>query len=147
MTRQLLFINGFIKGGTMLLYKLAAKLLQYQFVKFIFVGGVNTLFGLLAYIIFLQVFGVDKGLALVATYAVGIIFNFFSIGVGVFKKIKITIFFPFICNYICLYIVNYLLLSYLVGRGISAVCGQVILVLPMALLSFFVLKIIFSKIE
>ena len=129
----------------MWLTKLASQLLDIHFIKFILVGGVNTLFGLLAYIFFLKIVGVDKAVALLATYVVGIIFNFFSIGLGVFKNIKLRFFLPFVGNYIVLYVINYLLLDYLVTMGLSAILGQTILVLPMALMSFAILKVIFSK--
>ena len=128
-------------------YDILLKFSGHQFIKFIVVGGVNTLVGLLAYILFLKGFDLDKGYALAATYVFGMIFNFFSIGLGVFKTLKSKIFLPFTCNYLVLYIINFLLLDYMVVSGISALVGQIILVLPMAILSFHILKFIFSKSE
>lgn len=144
---QSAFISWCMRDGVMFINKIALKLLNIQFIKFILVGGINTVFGLIIYILFLEAFEVDKVFALLATYIVGITFNFFSIGLGVFRKIKLTTFAPFFCTYIVIYGINYVLLDYLVGSGHSEIMGQVLLVLPMALLAFSILKIIYAKID
>lgn len=83
-----------------------------QFVLFLIVGGVNTLFGytIFALLIFL---GLHYIWAVLISTIVGVVFNFFTTGRIVFKNKKYSFFLKFTVLYAFLYIVNICLIALL----------------------------------
>lgn len=130
-----------------LLKKLCLKWhIDWRFVKFLFVGGVNTVFGYSAFalFIFLQMhYAVANFLSIVLS----IIFNFFTTGFFVFSNTNMKLFYKFLLVY-----------GFNWGLGSSIMWGcerlgysnfyviGAILVLPMAMVSFFLMKkFVFTK--
>lgn len=110
-----------------------------KFIRFLFVGLLNTLFGytFFSLLIFLKL---DYRLALFIATVFGVLFNFKTIGVFVFKKknnkciIRFVIVYSltYLLNIFCLQITNYL--------GISLLVSQAFLLLPLAIISYFLNK-------
>ncbi|MBT3778024.1 MAG: GtrA family protein [Pelagibacteraceae bacterium] len=112
---------------------------NYQFMKFIFIGGINTLFGYGVYLFFLF-FGLNFAIAALVSTILGIIFNFFTTGRFVFNSKNNSLFFRFILVYVLIYFFTVIGLSILYSNGISYEFGGAILILPNAFLSFFLNK-------
>ena len=112
---------------------------NYQFMKFIFIGGINTLFGYGVYLFFLF-FGLNFAIAALVSTILGIIFNFFTTGRFVFNSKNNSLFFRFILVYVIIYFFTVIGLSILYSNGISYEFGGAILILPNVFLSFFLNK-------
>ena len=77
-----------------------------RFIKFLFVGGINTLFGYTSFaiLIFLKL---DYRIALLIATVCGVLFNFKTIGTLVFKKKSNRL----ITRFVIVYLLTYLLIS------------------------------------
>jgi putative flippase GtrA len=112
---------------------------EYQFIRFLFVGGINTIFGYscFAFFIFLNF---HYALASVFATICGIFFNFITVGSIVFYNKDKKLIFKFfgvygitcVCSIIILKIFNYFLINNYIGGAA--------LILPMAILSFILNK-------
>jgi putative flippase GtrA len=110
-----------------------------QFVKFLFVGIINSIFGYSCFAMLLYA-GLHYALALfLATFA-GVLFNFKSIGALVFKSYNNDLIFRFFGAYSFIYIINTIGISAFSRVGLSPYVGGAILLLPMALLGFLINK-------
>ena len=109
---------------------------RYRFIRFLIVGGLNTLFGFAVYsaLIF---WGSPDWVALIGSNGAGIIFNFITTGGFVFMDLAIARFPRFAAFYLSLYFLNLLLIKCLVPIVGGAIAAQAILVIPIALLSYF----------
>jgi putative flippase GtrA len=94
-------------------------------IRFLIVGGSNTLFG---YSVFALSYLVLErhDLALALSVSIGVVFNFFSIGKVVFRTLPRERFLIFCLNYGAAFLVNYLMLSALIHLGVAALIAQVI---------------------
>jgi len=122
------------------------SLFKNSFIKFIFVGILNTLFGYAVYSIFIF-FNVHYSLASLMSTILGVAFNYKSIGVLVFsnKNNGILLKLKFISIYLVTYLINLLSLSIL-SKYFNLYASAAILVIPLALLSFFLNKtFVFNK--
>lgn len=115
------------------------KIWGYKFFRFIVIGFVNTLFGygIFAFLIFLNI---QYNLALLISTILGTLFNFFSIGHIVFNKNKFSLIIRFIAVYIIIYVINIILLDYLVGKGITPYYSQALCLPFVASLAFLLNK-------
>jgi putative flippase GtrA len=104
-------------------------------VRFFAVGLLNTIFGYSCFAFLLYV-GIHYALALMISTIVGVLFNFKSIGVLVFKSHNNRLIFRFVAVYIFVYGVNVALLKFLYLMGVDLYYGAAILIIPMALLAF-----------
>ena len=106
-------------------YRLIRRLWHVRFVRFLVVGGINTLFG---YSIFALVYLLSGNhvAALIVSVAIGVTFNFFSIGGVVFRNLAGRRFVLFCLNYAVAFAANYLMLEGLVAAGIGPLLAQVI---------------------
>ena len=115
------------------------KLLNHQFVRFLLVGGLNTIFGYSVYALF-TFMNFNYSVAIMLATIAGIIFNFKTIGRIVFKNHNNRLIFKFLGVYVVYYLLNLtgitLLNKYVPNKYIS----QVILVLPLAGVSFYLNK-------
>lgn len=114
--------------------------INWQFVKFLFVGGLNTLFGygVFAVCIFL---GVHYSLSTLIATAIGILFNFKTTGCIVFKNSNNKLLFKFLAVYGLVYLLTVTILKIMYSLGSSNMyINYAILLLPNALLSFFMMK-------
>lgn len=110
-----------------------------KLIRFLFVGGLNTLFG---YIVFaLGIFiGLHYSLATFFSIAFGILFNFKTTGSIVFKNHDNKLIFKFFAVYLVSYSLNVFFLYIFNILKISNYIGGLILILPMALMSFILQK-------
>lgn len=104
-------------------------------VRFMTVGILNTIFGYSVFAIFLYV-GIHYALALLLATVVGVLFNFKSTGILVFKSHNNRLIFRFVGVYAFVYVVNVTLLKLLFMLGVGPYYGGAVLIIPMALLAF-----------
>ena len=109
------------------------------FIKFIFIGIINTIFGYGIYLLFLLI-GFNFVIAALLSTILGIIFNFFTTGRFVFKSTNNYLIFKFVMVYIFIYLFTISGLSILYLYGISYEIGGALMLAPNALLSFFLNK-------
>jgi len=117
-----------------------------QFIKFILVGILNTIFGYLIYSLFIYI-GVHYSFASFISTIVGVAFNYKSIGVLVFKNKnnKINRKLKFISVYLITYFINIIFLGVL-SKYFNLYISAAVLIVPVALLSFYLnKKFVFSK--
>ena len=116
-----------------------------RFVRFLFVGGLNTLFSYVIYAI-LILLNVHYTLATLISTVLGIIFNFFTTGSIVFRNRKLSLMLRFFLVYGFTYLVNILLLSFFETKQVDMLIAGAIVTLPVALLSYFLnAKLVFRE--
>lgn len=109
----------------------------WRFVKFLFVGVVNTGFGFAAYAFFLRVVGLNPHLALACAYVIGVIWNFMTHSRVVFHSGSVWRLPLYAITYTVIYSINSFLLEHMISDvGVSDLWAQAILVFPMAMLTF-----------
>ncbi len=139
----------------------ALKRVDKKFIKFLFVGALNTLFGYSLYALCLFTFthlphtpyiiatikkfvgflNLNKEtLSLTIQWVVGVLWNFQTTGKIVFKNKDNGLLFKFLLTYIVSYLVNKTLLEMLLHYGFNGYIAQAIIVLPVAIFSFIMLK-------
>lgn len=118
---------------------------NFLFIKFLLVGLVNAAFGYGVYLTFLY-FGFNFAASAFISTVLGIIFNFFTTGRLVFESKKNSLFFKFFLMYGVIYLVTLAGLTVLNRIGISYEVGGAVMIIPNALLAFFLNKnFIFKK--
>ena len=116
-----------------------------RFVRFLFVGGLNTLFSYVIYAI-LILLNVHFTVATLISTILGIIFNFFTTGSIVFRNRKLSLMLRFFLVYGFTYLVNILLLSFFETKQVDMLIAGAIVTLPVALLSYFLnAKLVFRE--
>lgn len=115
------------------------KKIDSKFIRFLLVGGLNTAFGYFIYSLFLF-FGFHYALASLFGTVFGILFNFKTTGVLVFQNKKNSLIFSFFAVYVFLYGLNVIGLKIFDYFNINLYIAGFVLLLPMALLSFFLMK-------
>ena len=111
------------------------KLWENRFIRFLFIGGVNTLFGYCVYSL-LIVFGLHYSISLFIATAIGVLFNFKTTGIFVFKNKDNWLIIRFIAVYAVVYCVNVLAISGLKKVGANEYTAGAIMLLPVAVLSY-----------
>lgn len=109
-----------------------------KFFKFLFVGFLNTAFSYFVYAIFVTV-GFSANVALFFQYVLGVLWNFKTTGTIVFKNKNNKLIFKFILSYVFTFLTNSILLKILTNY-VNDYLSQAILILPIAMLSFVILK-------
>lgn len=107
-----------------------------QFISFLFVGILNTIFGysLFAFFLFLNM---HYSLAVLCSTILGVLFNFKTIGKLVFGSHDNSLIFRFITVYIIIYVLNISCLWYLKYLGLENMyTNGVLLLVPLAIVSF-----------
>lgn len=114
--------------------------IDWQFIKFLFVGGLNTLFGYGIFALFIYIHFHYTIATLLATI-LGILFNFKTTGCIVFKNNDNKLIFRFLAVYAFVY---FLTISCLKGLTIlgshNMYINYLMLLFPNALLSFYLMK-------
>ena len=108
-----------------------------RFGKFLLVGGLNTLFGFVAYSL-LALTNLPTWAVLIASNIAGMVFNFFTTGGLVFRDLGANRMPRFILCYVLVFLIYLGLLqsfSSILGGRISTMA---IIVLPMAALTYFI---------
>ena len=110
-----------------------------RFVKFLFVGGINTLF---SYCVYSLVWFSSHNLILstLLQYIIGILFNFKTTGSIVFKNKNNGLIFKFVGVYIIAYFFNLASLKILYLLHCNMYVAFWIVVFPVAMLSFTLMK-------
>lgn len=110
-----------------------------QFLRFLVVGAVNTLFG---YAVFagLVLAGMPPMPALVITYVVGVAFNFMTTGKYVFGGARREAFLRFVAAYVVIYLFNVALFQAFTWVGASPLVAQALCVPIVAVFSFAVFR-------
>jgi putative flippase GtrA len=116
-----------------------SKFLSAQFIRFIFVGILNTIFGYSVYWLFLF-FGYSFIISALASTIAGIIFNFKTIGSLVFNSKNNFLFFKFILVYFIIFIFSITGIWALFEIGISYQIAGAIMIIPGAIISFLLNK-------
>lgn len=116
-----------------------------RFIKFLFVGGLNTAFGYGIFALFIWV-GMHYSVASFFSTVLGIIFNFFTTGRLVFANSDNSLIFRFLVVYGLNWLINVTLiwLITLLGYTNMYVIGMVLL-LPCAVVSYVLMKLFVFK--
>lgn len=115
------------------------KRVDRKFMKFLFVGAMNTAFGYFIYALFLTLHA-SHNIALTIQYILGVLWNFKTTGVLVFKNRDNTRIVRFFLSYVFTYSINLVCLNALVALDVNKYLAQAIMVLPIAVLSFLIFK-------
>ena len=76
-----------------------------RFVRFVIVGGINTLFGLGVYLLCIFI-GIPYYVATIISNVAGVLFNFVTTGTLVFDNSDKHLFFRFVACYVVVYLIN-----------------------------------------
>jgi putative flippase GtrA len=109
-----------------------------QFVKFLFVGLLNTLFGYAVFAALIYA-GMPAMPALVLTYVTGVLFNFVTTGRLVFSRSRGTLA-RFIAAYVVIYFFNLALFKTVEAFGAGPLVAQALCLPVVAVFSFLLLK-------
>ena len=106
-----------------------------RLVRFLFVGGLNTLFGFAVYSL-LALSALSTWMVLIASNLAGIAFNFLTTGGLVFRDMSLSRVPRFLISYGVIFVIYLVLIQWL-----SPICGgriwaMTIIVLPMAVLTY-----------
>ena len=118
---------------------LIRRLWSVRFLRFLVVGGVNTLFGYIVYAGFILL-NLHYSLAALFSTIIGVIFNFFTTGRIVFNNRSANVLVRFFGVYAVYYVLNVSLLKLLTTHGLSSLVSGAITALPLATLSYFLNK-------
>jgi putative flippase GtrA len=123
------------------------KILNYQFLKFLLVGGINTLFSYFLFAAFIFL-GLHYTIASFLGTISSILFNFKTTGIIVFKSHNNKLIFRFFTVYIVVYLFYLAGLSIFNYFSISNYIAGAVLILPVAFLSFVLMrKFVFNSIN
>lgn len=109
------------------------------FVSFLIVGVLNTAFGYGVFALLLWL-GAHYTVAAAGSTVLGVLFNFRTTGRLVFGSRDDGKLLVFVLVYLVVYGVQIACLSVLIAAGLSSYVAGIVLILPIALLSFFLLK-------
>jgi len=115
--------------------------------RFLFIGGVNTLFGYGSYslLIFL---GLHYSIALFLATIANVLFNFKTTGHFVYRNRENSLIFRFIMVYVIVYGVNVGSISLLKKIGANEYIAGAIMIIPAAILSYLLNSVfVFKKLE
>ena len=115
------------------------KALDQSFIRFIFIGVINTIFGYGVFVFFIYC-GFHYSLAALFGTLLGILFNFHSIGKLVFKNYSRSFFLKFILVYCLIYLFNLSGLFLFSLFHIDSYLAGAILLAPSALVSYLLNK-------
>jgi putative flippase GtrA len=110
-------------------------LLNHQFVRFLLVGVLNTLFGYGCFYAFLHL-GLHYTAAMALATALGVLFNFKSTGALVFGSRDNRLIFRFVASYLVVYLTNITGIAVFEKAGLTPQVGGALMLLPMAVLAF-----------
>ena len=117
------------------------KVLKYQFVKFLLVGGLNTGFsyGIYAALLYL---GLDYVIANLGALLLGILFSFRTQGQLVFGNHDGRLIFRFAAAWGAIWLANIALISVLIHAGVNAYWAGALALVPITVASYFVQKFV-----
>lgn len=110
-------------------------MLNHQFIRFLLVGVINTLFGYGVYVFWVLI-GFHFALAALLSTILGVLFNFKTTGALVFKSNNNQLIIKFFVVYGILYLLNVTGIYVLSTVNLNHQTGGAIMLLPMAILGF-----------
>lgn len=110
-----------------------------QFIVFLLVGVLNTLFGYSVYALLIFI-GLHYSLAVLLSTCLGVLFNFKTIGKIVFKNSNNNLIVKFISVYALLYFLNVSLIKWLSHVSDNLYVTGLMAVVPVAMLAFILNK-------
>lgn len=110
-----------------------------RFLLFLFVGGINTLFGYGIFALFIFC-GIHYMIATLLSTVMGILFNFKSTGGIVFKNKDNGLIFKFFSVYAITFILNVLFLKIALYNNFNIYIASFAITIPMAFVSYFLQK-------
>jgi putative flippase GtrA len=110
-------------------------MVEHQFVRFLLVGTINSLFGYGCFALFLYM-GFHYTLSLFFATVLGVLFNFKSIGSLVFRSHDNRLIFRFVGSYVVVYCINVIGIKSFFSIGVTPYISGAILILPMAILAY-----------
>lgn len=115
------------------------ELMDNKLIRFLLVGGINTVFGysVFSLAIFLKV---HYAIAALLGQALGTLFNFATISRLVFDSKENKLIFKFIGVYVFTYMLNVLALRFLRSLNVDIYLAAAIITLPIALIGFLLNK-------
>lgn len=117
------------------------KYIHNKFIRFIFVGGLNTAFGLGVYCLLIWL-GLSYIWATLISQVLGVLFNFITTGTLVFENSDKRLIFKFILSYVLTYFINVGTNKVLqVTLGVNEYISGIGAIIISALASFFILKL------
>jgi putative flippase GtrA len=117
------------------------RLWEHSFLRFLFIGGINTLFGYGVFALFIFL-GLHYSIAAIISTIAGVLFNYYTIGTFVFTSGKnYSKLFRFIIVYAVSYGLNVFFIFILIKAGLSSYSAGALLLLPMAVIVYFINKI------
>lgn len=125
---------------------LVKKFWSFRFIRFLFVGGINTLFGYSVFSVFILL-QIHYALASLFSTILGIIFNFFTTGKIVFRNNDPKLIFKFFGVYGIIYLINLLFLKLFDTYHVNMLIAGAILVFPVAILSYFLNKALVFRVK
>lgn len=115
------------------------KILDKQFVIFLLVGGLNTVFGYSIFALFIYI-GLHYSVAVLLSTILGVIFNFHTIGRFVFGSDETSRIFKFFLVYGVVYGLNVFGIFVFYQFGVSEYIAGAVLILPVAMVAFLLNK-------
>lgn len=115
------------------------RLIPNKFIRFLFVGGLNTAFGVGVYCLAIFI-GLPYFIATLLSNVLGVLFNFVTTGNIVFENGNPRLIFRFVLCYIIVYFVNTAIVRALIFAGLNDYWAGILATIPTALFSFFALK-------
>jgi len=129
------------------IFDLIRRLWAIPFLRFLVVGGINALFGYAVFALFILI-GLHYVLAALLATICGILFNFKTTGTIVFKNRDNRLILRFFGIYTIIYFINVGLLKLFDMVGIGNLVAGAIIVLPMAVISFLLMRrFVFKTLE
>ncbi len=123
------------------------RFFRLRFVKFLFVGLLNTAFGYVMYALFTRL-GLPDFLAVLFSTIIGVMFNFKTTGALVFKNQSNRLILRFFGVYAVYYVIDIICLRLIHHWIPNAYLSQFILVFPLALVSYTLLRIfVFDRVK
>lgn len=121
------------------IFGVVRKFWSVRFVRFLFVGGINTLFGYSVFSAFILLH-IHYALASLISTIIGVLFNFFTTGRIVFKNNNPKLILKFFGVYGTIYLINLMFLRIFDTYHVNMLIAGAILVFPVAILSYFLNK-------
>jgi putative flippase GtrA len=122
-------------------HPLVKKVISRRFIIFLLVGGLNTAFGYGVYALCLYL-RLHYSLASLISTVLGILFNFKTTGIIVFKNNNNRLLFRFFLAYGCSFCVGLVFLYLLNHAGVSNYISGLILILPGAVVSYTFIRLL-----
>ncbi len=126
---------------------LGGRLWREPFVRFLFVGVLNTAFGFGVYAILIKLFGLGRTPALAVAYILGVLFNFRTTGVIVFGSRDLRRILRFVVVYLAVYGINAAVLEGLKRAGVGPLVSQALCIPPVVVLTYALMKSLVFRVD